>query len=55
MRRHFPRLLADEGGATAVEYGVMLTLLTLTILAAWGSAGGALTAKFELIAALLGA
>lgn len=39
----------DERGATAVEYGLMITLIALAIFASVGLFGSAVSSLFELI------
>ncbi len=40
LRRFLSRLLRDEGGATAIEYGMILALMFLVILGALQAFGG---------------
>lgn len=47
------RLLAEEVGATAVEYGLLLALLALAILGAITALGTSLSAAFDNMAAVL--
>ena len=47
-------LLRDERGATAIEYGLLLALLAIAMLAALSRLGFTLTSLFETIAAALG-
>ena len=42
MAKTLRRFVADENGATAIEYGLIATLLSLAIIAGVGSAGDAL-------------
>ena len=37
------RLLTDETGATAIEYGLIVALIAIAIIAAMQSVGGSLT------------
>ena len=46
--------LRDEAGATAIEYGLMLALLSLVILTAATTLGGGLTSNFNRIATKIG-
>ena len=52
--RNFKRLARDESGATAIEYGLLLALLAIAMLAALSRLGFTLTSLFETIAAALG-
>lgn len=47
-------LLREERGATAIEYGLLLALLAIAMLAALSRLGFTLTSLFETIAAALG-
>jgi pilus assembly protein Flp/PilA len=40
------RFLAGEGGATAIEYGLILAVLSLVIVAGIGQAGNAISEMF---------
>ena len=40
IRRTLRRLLADQGGATAIEYGLIAALIVVAMVAALGSLGG---------------
>jgi pilus assembly protein Flp/PilA len=52
---HFIKaLLGDRRGATAIEYGLLLALLAIAMLAALSRLGFTLTSLFETIAAALG-
>ena len=42
MRSIISRFLADQTGATAIEYGLIVAVLSLTIVAGVGNAGNAL-------------
>ena len=52
--RFIKNLLSDERGATAIEYGLLLALLAIAMLAALSRVGFTLTSLFETIAAALG-
>ncbi|MGZ8284407.1 MAG: Flp family type IVb pilin [Allosphingosinicella sp.] len=52
--RELRQLLRDESGATAIEYGLLLALLAIAMLAALSRLGFTLTSLFETIAAALG-
>ncbi|MBP6013761.1 MAG: Flp family type IVb pilin [Alphaproteobacteria bacterium] len=45
--------VADESGATAVEYGLIVALIFLAIVGAVQSAGGAVGAVYVVIAAAI--
>ena len=46
----FARFLKDESGATAIEYGLIASLIALAIITAATSVGTNLKASFETIA-----
>ena len=50
MRNLMLRYLADESGATAIEYGLIATLIALAIIATVTSVGTALQATFTSVA-----
>ena len=43
-------LFADEGGVTAIEYGLMGTLITVAIVVGVGAVGASLAAIFDFLA-----
>ena len=43
------RLLRDESGATAIEYGMIVALIAVAILATVGAIGGQIHATFSAI------
>jgi pilus assembly protein Flp/PilA len=45
---------ADEVGATAIEYGLICSLIVLVILAAMQAVAGATTAMYDLIVNAMG-
>ncbi|PSJ54918.1 Flp family type IVb pilin [Pseudaminobacter soli (ex Li et al. 2025)] len=47
MRSFIRRFLKDQRGATAVEYGLIVAVLSLTIVAGVGKAGDALEFLFS--------
>ncbi len=47
MRRFLSRLLRDENGATAIEYGLIIALIFLTILSAVTAFGNATSSLFN--------
>jgi pilus assembly protein Flp/PilA len=50
MRKFMLRYLADRSGATAIEYGLIATLIALAIIATVTSVGTALQATFTTVA-----
>ncbi len=50
MKEMILKLWKDEEGPTAVEYGVMLTLITVAIIGAVTTLSGNLTALFSRVA-----
>ena len=46
MRNLLIQLVADESGATAIEYGLIAALTTVMALGAFGLFGAAVTGKF---------
>ena len=48
---HCRTFVADEEGATALEYGILVALIALIIIAGVGAFGGALNTFFQGIAA----
>ena len=49
------RLLADESGATAIEYGLIAGLVAVAIIAALSYLGGELQGLFEYVGDTVGA
>lgn len=47
MRQFFNRFLRDQSGATAIEYGLMAALVSITIIAAAAKIGGGVQTQFE--------
>ena len=47
MSKFVTRFLQDESGATAIEYGLIAALISITIIAAANSIGGTVRQKFE--------
>ena len=47
------KLIADESGATAIEYGLIATLIAVVIIAAVTTVGTNLTATFSTVASSL--
>jgi pilus assembly protein Flp/PilA len=46
----FKRFLKDESGATAIEYGLIASLIAIAIIAVLGTLGGNLSTKFKQVA-----
>jgi pilus assembly protein Flp/PilA len=55
MSNLIARFVKDESGATAIEYGLIATLIALAIIVAAGSVGTQLDTKFKEVATALGA
>ena len=51
--RNFLRVLRDDKGASAVEYGLLVALIAAVIVGAVTLLGGNLKATFEYIAAIV--
>ena len=49
MTNFMKRFLKDESGATAIEYGLIAALISVTIIAAVASIGGRVKTKFETV------
>jgi len=49
MKNLFVRFAKDESGATAIEYGLIAALISVTIIAGASMAGGAIRDKFTAI------
>ena len=47
MSKFIARFAQDESGATAIEYGLIAALISITIIAAAQSIGGSVKTKFE--------
>lgn len=54
FRTYLRALVKSEKGATAVEYGIMVTLIAVAIIAAVTLVGGALTDQFGVVSDALG-
>jgi pilus assembly protein Flp/PilA len=54
MKTLFARFANDESGATAIEYGLIATLIAVAIIAGAGLVGTQLDATFNSIAGELG-
>jgi pilus assembly protein Flp/PilA len=53
MVRFFNKLLGDESGATAIEYGLIAALIAVAIITAVTAVGTKLTATFNSVATAL--
>ena len=53
MRKLLTNLLADESGATAIEYGLIAALISVVIIAAVTSVGSKLNITFNSVAGAL--
>jgi pilus assembly protein Flp/PilA len=53
IKAHFGMATSDEG-ATAVEYGIMVALIAVVIIAAVTLLGGNLSARFSQVATTVG-
>ena len=49
MSKFFKRFLKDESGATAIEYGLIAALISITIISAASAIGGSVKTKFETV------
>ncbi len=47
MKNVIARFMKDESGATAIEYGLIAALISITIITAAGTIGGNIKARFE--------
>ncbi|MEM7299452.1 MAG: Flp family type IVb pilin [Pseudomonadota bacterium] len=54
MKKAFARFLKDESGATAIEYGLIAALISITIITAATNIGGDIKSKFESVDTSLG-
>lgn len=53
MKTLFSRFVTDESGVTAIEYGLIASLISVVIIAAVTLVGTNLTAKFNAVAGAL--
>lgn len=44
---HMKRLVRDESGSAAIEYGLIAALLAIATMAAFASAGGGISVLFD--------
>ena len=47
IRRNLRGLLSDQGGATAVEYGLIAALIVVAMIGALGTLGGGVGGKWN--------
>ena len=43
----FPKLIKNDSGATAIEYGLIAALIAVAAIAAWGNVGNQLGSTFN--------
>ena len=55
MTKLFPRFVKDESGATAIEYGLIATLIAVAIIVGATAVGSQLNTVFTNISTTLGA
>ena len=53
MRAFFTKLIRDESGVTAIEYGLIAALIAVAAVTIMGTVGGNLTSTFSRVAASL--
>jgi pilus assembly protein Flp/PilA len=53
MSRLLKRLLRDDSGATAIEYGLIAALISVAIITAVTAVGGSLNSTFNSVASAL--
>ena len=53
MRKFIDRFIADESGATAIEYGLIAALIAVVIIGALQALGGNLKTKFTSVSTAL--
>jgi pilus assembly protein Flp/PilA len=54
MTKFFNRFAKDESGATAIEYGLIASLIAVAIITILGTLGTKLTATFTSVSSKLG-
>ncbi len=47
MKNVIARFMKDESGATAIEYGLIAALISITIITAAGTIGSGIATKFQ--------
>ncbi len=55
MRKYIKHFLADESGATAIEYGLIAALIAVAIIVGASTLGGSLNDLFKNVAGCVGA
>ena len=53
MKAYFSRFLSDKSGATAIEYGLIASLIAVVIITAVSTVGTELTGTFNTVAGKL--
>ena len=53
MRKFINRLIADESGATAIEYGLIAALIAVVVIGTLQTLGGNLKTKFTSVSTAL--
>jgi pilus assembly protein Flp/PilA len=53
MRAFITKLIQDEAGVTAIEYGLIAALIAIAAIVAMTSLGGSLSSTFSLVATKL--
>jgi pilus assembly protein Flp/PilA len=54
MTQFFKRFAQDESGATAIEYGLIAALISITIIAGATAIGNGVKSKFNTVATAVG-
>ena len=49
MTQFFKRFAQDESGATAIEYGLIAALISITIITAASAIGGSVSSRFTAV------
>lgn len=49
MKKQLARFIADDSGATAIEYGLIAALISVVCITVWKSLGTELNEKFEAV------
>jgi pilus assembly protein Flp/PilA len=50
---HFAKLVRDENGATAIEYGLIAAMISIAAIAAFNAVGSSLTSTFNNVSSKL--
>jgi pilus assembly protein Flp/PilA len=53
MHAFYKKLIQDEAGVTAIEYGLIAALIAIAAIGAMSTLGGSLTSTFSLVASKL--